>query len=377
MRRSFINLEPYYNSGVEKMNVNVEANLASRPKLQDFKNYNRSEAILKKLYSMLYGHGPGHGTFLSLPFDQLIEHGTGHLFKWRRENPTPEEIKLTGRGCADPRAVAELANAGGYSAYVLHPGVAAYASNFVKPDLPLIYKIDGRLNQPDAASIQSIIGDIKDAVNLGASAIGTSLYPGSDMIGKDMERVAAVVRKAHANGFPAVVWAYARGEGVDNIKDTLYWTSTACSLAASMGADIIKTKYPAPVTDKNRDEYFAYIQSQEKKVKGIEKYLEFEPEKGEKLSHEQLVERVTYLTDAAPESFMVVSGGPKIKGNAKEELVEQTKVVMEGGAEGRIIGRNFWGVPMEEALDLTSAVKEAMKDKRYQRAFSRGTFTFK
>ncbi|RZB28880.1 MAG: hypothetical protein SRB1_03116, partial [Desulfobacteraceae bacterium Eth-SRB1] len=124
-------------------------------------------------------------------------------------------------------------------------------------------------------------------------------------------------------------------------------------------------------------EYFAYIQSQEKKVKGIEKYLEFEPEKGEQLSHEQLVERVTYLTDAAPESFMVVSGGPKIKGNAKEELVEQTKVVMEGGAEGRIIGRNFWGVPMEEALDLTSAVKEAMKDTKYRRAFSRGTFTFK
>ncbi|CAD7774921.1 Fructose-bisphosphate aldolase class 1 [Candidatus Methanoperedenaceae archaeon GB50] len=362
--------------GVEKMSVDIEMNLANRPKLQDFKNYNRSEAILKRLYSMLYEHGPGYGTFLSLPFDQLIEHGTGHLFKWRREDSTPEEIELRGRGCADPRAVAELANRGGYSAYVLHPGVAAYASNFVRPDLPLIYKIDGRLNQPDTASIQSIIGDVKDAVNLGASAIGTSLYPGSDMIREDMERVAAIVREAHANGLPAVVWAYARGKGVDNIKETLYWTSTACSLAASLGADIIKTKYPAPVTDKNRDEYFSYIQSQEKKVKGIEKYLELEPEKGEELSHEELVERITYLTDAAPESFIVVSGGPKIEGDAKEELVEQTKIVMEGGAEGRIIGRNFWGVSLEEALDLTAAVKEVMRDKRFRRPFSRGIFTY-
>lgn len=359
------------------MAINVKANIAARPRIEDFKNFNRSEAVLKRLYSMFYEHGPGHGTFLSLPFDQLVEHGPGHLFTWRRDDTTPDEIRIKGRGCADPRAVAELANVGDYSAYVLHPGLAAYASNFIRPDLPLIYKIDGRANQPRSASIQSVIGDIEDAMDLGAAAIGTSLYPGSEMIREDMERVGATVREAHKRGFPAVVWAYARGPEVDDIKETLYWTSNACAIASSIGADVIKTKYPALVTDKNRKRYGEYIKSLEKNAKEAWKYLEFEPKEGQELNHEQLVERMTYLLDAAPGSLVVVSGGPKISGDAKKELVEQTRIVMDSGAEGRIIGRNFWGVSVREAFCLTSAVEIVMKGPQYHRGFSRGTFTYK
>lgn len=359
------------------MKINIQANLASRPRIEDFKNFNRSEAVLKKLYSMFYEHGPGNGTFLSLPFDQLVEHGPAYLFAWRREDPSPYEIRVKGRGCADPRAVAELANSGDYSAIVLHPGLAAYTSNYLDPSLPLIYKIDGRPNQPASSSIQSIIGDIDDAVSLGAAAIGTSLYPGSEMIREDMERVSAVIRQAHKRGFPAVVWAYARGPGIETINETLYWTSNACIIAASIGADVIKTKYPSPVTQKNRTAYEEYIKSQESKVKGIGKYLTFESAEDGKLTYEQLVERVTYLVDSAPESLIVVSGGPKISGNAKEELVQQTRIVMDGGAEGRIIGRNLWGVPLKEALELTEAVGQIMKNPEYWRGFSRDPFIYK
>ena len=78
---------------------------------------------------MFYAHGPGNGKFLSLPFDQRVEHGPGHMAKWER--------------AAEPDIVIELANKGNYSALVLPIRTAEKYQNLISPEVPLIVKVDG------------------------------------------------------------------------------------------------------------------------------------------------------------------------------------------------------------------------------------------
>ena len=183
-----------------------------------------------------------------------------------------------------------------------------------------------------------------------------------------MERVSSTIQEAHKEGFPVVVWAYARGPEVDEVKESLYWTSKAVGLAFSLGADIIKTKYPKPVSGSAQDQYCVFLE----KKKAV-RFRELEPENGTG-TDDLHVKRVSLLTKSAPGSFVVVSGGPKLEGDAKEQLIRQTEIVMDGGAEGRIIGRNFWGVPVHEALEYADAVQNVMRKSEYIRVFSRGAF---
>lgn len=197
-----------------------------------------------------------------------------------------------------------------------------------------------------------------------------SFYPGSELTRMDMLRIGRIIREAHMYGMPAVVWAYARGPGVDEVgADSLYWVHYACVVAESLGADIIKTKFPAPVKYEKREAYVKYIQNVAKKTPEAEKYIELEPDKGEELTEEQHIHRVKLIMDAVPRTFVVVSGGPRIREDPKRQLVQTTKIVMNAGAEGRIIGRNFWGVPITEGLEYANIVTEIMREKQYRRPF--------
>jgi class I fructose-bisphosphate aldolase len=340
-------------------------NIESRPRLTQLTHLGRGR--LEKLNKMLYSNGPGNGTFLSLPFDQLIEHGAAHVFKWEKENLS--EVAKTGRGSADPRTVIELANLGDFSAVVLHPGIVDKYQELLKLDVPLIYKIDGHMSIPQNPHILSTIGSIKEALRLGASAIGTSFYPGSEMNREDMERVGEIIRKAHEYGLPAVLWTYPRGPGVNDVGgDSLYWVHYGVVVAESLGADIIKTKFPEPVKKEKKEIYDNYIKKISKKIKSVQRYIELEPDEGEELTEKQHTTRMKLVVDAVPRSFVVVSGGPKIKEKPEENLAKITRIVMNAGAEGRIIGRNFWGVPINKGMKYTNIVAEIMKQPKYYRS---------
>lgn len=341
-------------------------NIKGRPKLKNLTYLCRGR--IEKLYRMLYAKGPGEGTFLSLPFDHLLEHGAAHTFKWKKLDI--EYLAITGRGSADPRTVIDLANKGDFSAVVLHPGIIDKYQNHLRPDLPLIYKIDGHMTLPHNPSIHATLGSVKDALKLGATAVGMSFYPGSTRTREDMERTSKIIRVAHMNGLPAVVWSYARGPGVSEVgNDSLYWVHYACVVAESLGADIIKTKFPKPVEEKKREAYFKYLKKVAKKTPEADRYIELEPEKDEELTEEQHTDRMKLVTDAVPRTFIVVSGGPKTKENPRDKLVSTTKIVMNAGAEGRIIGRNFWGVPTKKALEYVNAVSKIMKEPKYRRPY--------
>lgn len=344
--------------------------LEGRPRLDHLTHIGRGR--MERLYRMLYEKGTGNGTFLSLPFDQLVEHGAVHTFKWEKEDLT--NIALTGRGAADPRTVIELANKGDFSAIVLHPGIVEKYQNLLAPDIPLIYKIDGHMTLPRNPPIPSTLGSVKDAVKLGAAAVGMSFYPGSEMTREDMFRISCVIREAHSYGLPAVVWAYARGPGVNEVgADSLFWVHYACVVAESLGADIVKTKFPTPVKEEKRAAYLDFLRKTASKIPEAENYITLEPEDGEVLTEVQHTHRIELVVDAVPGTFVIVSGGPKIRGDPRKELAYITRIVMNAGAEGRIIGRNFWGVPLSEGLEYANLVAEIMKAPQYHRPFKRGT----
>jgi len=348
------------------MKGNVAANIAGRPKLERLAHLGRGR--LEKLYGMLYQNGPGNGTFLSLPFDQLVEHGASHTLKWEKKDLT--NVAITGRGSADPRTVIELANKGDFSAIVLHPGIVDKYQDLLGLNIPLIYKVDGHMTIPQNPAIPSTLGSVKDALRLGATAVGMSFYPGSELAREDMERISSLVGEAHMYGLPAVVWAYARGLGVDEMgADSLYWVHYACVVAESLGADIIKTKFPSPVKEDKNEAYLNFLKKTAKKTSEAQIYIELEPEKGGELTEKQHTKRMKMVVDAVPRSFVVVSGGPKIKEDPGKALVTTTRIVMNAGAEGRIIGRNFWGVPVEEGLEYARIVAKIMKEPQYYRPF--------
>ena len=370
--------------------INVADNVDVRPRLEKLRFL--EPGVEANLYRMLYVNGPGNGTALFMPFDQKSsEHGPGHEFLWERDNATTEEINIRGKGSADMRAIAELVNRGNFSGYVLHPGNVRQFKHLFRPDIPLIYKIDGHISQPQSAGIMSTVGTVEDALRYGASAIGLTIYPGGEHVKADFERAAQIIREAHKAGLVAVVWAYARGSGLDEkaiLKDnegefqgvtqadSLYWTHYAVSIASGfLGADIVKTKYPAKVKPDNRRAYDAFIENLAKKNSSMIAYKYLEPKDAQKsLTPEQEIFRASLVVQAAPNSIVIFSGGPKIPGDPTKSLVKQTEVVMKAGAEGGIYGRNIWGLPVDEGLKAAGAINEVISRQEFHRKLTEPRF---
>lgn len=369
------------------LDIDVARNVAVRPRLEKLRLQPGVEA---RLYDMLYRHGPGNGTGLFLPFDQKsAEHGPGHEFLWKRHDAGADEIRLRGEGAADIRTIAELVNTGNFSGYVLHPGTARKSKHLFRPDIPLIYKIDGHLTQPAPAEIQSTVGSIEDALQLGASAIGISLYVGSKHIRDDLERAGRLREQSLRAGLPLVVWAYPRGPGLDSDMegfegqtqaDSLLWVHYAVVVASEVvGADIVKTKFPEPVKPANRKAYDTYVGKLAKRNSSFAAYKYLEPQsKPEKpetpLTHEQHVYRAGIVVGSVPSTIVIFSGGPKAKGDPTEALVKETAMIMDAGGEGGIYGRKVWGVPVEDGLRAAGAITDVMRRPEYARKLRQPRF---
>ncbi len=351
--------------------------IANRVKLTDMMR-SRGRGVIEKLYRMFYLHGPGAGTFLGLPFDQLVEHGPAHGFKWEY--------------CAEPRSIIELANRGRFSALVLSLAQAQKYQHDIDHDIPLIVKLDGHFYTGKANEANyprhTMFGSIEDALRIGACAVGLSFYLGSEQTGEDVERVAKMREMAHNNGLPLVLWSYPRGPLFDAIgADSLFACHYAVSAAESLGADVIKTKFPSVLKPKQRHEYEKFIKREySRKIPEADRYLELEPEKKalaayvKKMKEEKKepnfdslfdrarhIERAKIVVGAATRTFVIFSGGFRIEENPEDALVESTEIIMAADAEGRTVGRNFWGVPIEEGLKYAKAVAKVMKKSEYKR----------
>ncbi len=174
-----------------------------------FCHTNRSPQVLRSLQSM-YSHGRLSGTgYLSiLPVDQGIEHSAGASF-------APNPIYF------DPENIVKLAIEGGANAVASTFGVLASVSRKYAHRIPFIVKINHNelLTYPNKYD-QIMFGSVEEAWNLGATAVGATIYFGSDESTRQIVEVAQAFERAHELGMATVLWCYLRNnafkkDGVD------------------------------------------------------------------------------------------------------------------------------------------------------------------
>jgi class I fructose-bisphosphate aldolase len=352
---------------VSDLRAEPEVNVQLRPTLEVIAhNAGMGRARFSELYRMFYCSGPGNGTMLSLPFDQLVEHGIGHVFNWARS--------------ADPRAVIELANTGYFSALALSIGQAEKYQHLICPDVPLLVKVDGHLlvGKEVQYDRHSNMASVERAVAAGANAVGFTFYIGGKETERDMERVAQIVESAHDLHKPVFMWAYTRGPLPDAMgADSLYWCAQGVSVAESLGVDVVKQKFPMPAKNnevyrKNlsriRDEKGYFYSS----MPNVSELLKLEPEDPKNVPYDMHVKRLAFMSLVAPNLLKIISGGPKSEN--EDELLNVLRAVMDSGNEGQIVGRNLWGRPIDEAKGLAKRMHEIMREEKYHRALKEQRF---
>jgi class I fructose-bisphosphate aldolase len=279
-----------------------------------------SKASLVRILN--HGKLGGTGKLVILPVDQGFEHGPARSFA-----PNPAAY--------DPRYHFQLAIEAGLSAYAAPLGMIEAGASTFAGQIPLILKLNSS-NSLATEKDQAVTGSIADALRLGCSAIGFTIYPGSEYAFSQMDQLRELAEEAKSVGLAVVVWSYPRGPLLDKVGETaLDICAYAAHMAALLGAHIIKVKPPTEAL------------SLEAAKKVYEK---------ENIPRATMEERVRHVVQCcfAGRRIVVFSGGEN-KGDT-EALLTEIKSIAAGGANGAIIGRNTFQRPRAEALDLLSKI---------------------
>jgi class I fructose-bisphosphate aldolase len=266
---------------------------------------------------LMHGRTGGSGKLVILPVDQGFEHGPGRSFA---SNPD----------AYDPHYHFELAIEGGLSAFAAPLGLLAAGADRYAGEIPLILKANNA-NSLGNIKDEAITATVRDALELGCSAIGYTIYPGSDRQYEMFEEVRAGAAEAKANGLAVVVWAYPRGGQLDAQGETaLDVVAYGAHIAALLGAHIIKVKPPT-----------AHIAEPEAQAAYAREAGEFD----------SLARRVAHVMQAAfaGRRIVIFSGGPA---RSDDAVLDEIRQVHRGGANGSIVGRNAFQRPRQEALRL-------------------------
>jgi len=279
----------------------------------------------------LLNHGAlaGTGKLVILPVDQGFEHGPARSFA-----PNAEGY--------DPEYHVRLAIDSGCNAYAAPLGFLEAVADKFAGQVPLILK----LNNSDTlakveAPMSAVTGSVKDAVRLGCSAVGYTIYPGSGARNRQYEDLRQIIAEAKDAGLAAVVWAYPRGAGLSKDGETaIDIVAYAAQISAQLGAHVIKIKPPKDHLE----------QPEAKKV--FEKYA---------IPTKTMAERVRHCVQAAfnGKRIVIFSGGEtKDDVNA---ILDEVKQIAQGGGFGSIMGRNAFQRPRADALKLLQQVQQVFR----------------
>ena len=269
---------------------------------------------------LMHGKLGGTGKMVILPVDQGFEHGPDRSFAM---NPD----------AYDPHYHYDLAIEAGLNAYAAPLGMIEAGADTFAGQIPTILKINSSnsLHNGGTAPHQATTASVKDALRLGCSAIGFTIYPGSDAAFDMFEEITNIAEEAKANGLAVVIWSYPRGGDLSKIGETaMDICAYATHIAAMLGAHIIKVKPPTQALENLET------------IKVYEKL---------KIPMNTLEERVRHIIKTAFDGrrIVVFSGG-----NAKgeEDIYNEIRQIYKGGANGSIIGRNTFQRPREDALKM-------------------------
>ena len=286
----------------------------------------------KLAYILMHGKLGGTGKLVILPVDQGFEHGPARSFSLNNE-------------AYDPHYHYRLAIEAGLNAYAAPLGMIELGADLYAGAIPTILKVNSNnsLSPKNGIPYQAITASVKDALRLGCSAIGFTIYPGSESVHDMINEVAEMTREAKEYGLAVVIWSYPRGGDISKKGETaIDVTAYAAHIAALIGAHIIKVK---PPTD--------YIEQPEaKKV-----YEEM------KIPISTMVERVSHIKDVcfAGKRIILFSGG---QSRSLQDIYLEARAINKGGGYGSIIGRNTFQRPRVEALQMLEEIIAIYSDKK-------------
>lgn len=231
------------------------------------------EVSLKKLFTK--------GKCVFLAYDQGLEHG-------------PTDFNDDN---VDPAYIIEIGKKAKVNALVFQKGIAEkYKKEIKSSKIPLILKLNGKTSLVGGEPFSTQLCTVKEALALGASAVGYTVYIGSEYESRMLEQFEQIEREAHAHGLPVIAWIYPRGKSIEG-KPENELLAYAARVGLEIGADIVKIHW-----------------------------------KGSK-------EDLAWAVKAAGKCKIVIAGGMK-KGDA--DLLAQIKMALQAGVAGVAIGRNIW-----------------------------------
>jgi fructose-bisphosphate aldolase, class I len=304
-----------------------------------FSDTDRPPQVLRNLEA-LFSHGRLAGTgYLSiLPVDQGVEHSAGSSF-----GPNIDYF--------DPERIVRLALEGGCNAVASTLGVLGAVARKYAHKIPFILKINHNelLTYPNRYD-QVLFASVQQAFDLGAAAVGATIYFGSEESTRQITEISAAFETAHALGLATILWCYVRNNafksssGDHQVSADL--TGQANHLGATIEADLVKQKLPLqnggyPAMNKERS------------------YGKHSPVMYEELSSEHPIDLCRYqvLNNYCGRIGLINSGGPSGK-NDFREAVRTAVINKRAGGIGLISGRKAFQRPMPDGVKLLNAVQD-------------------
>lgn len=292
------------------------------------------------------GRLAGTGYLSILPVDQAVEHSAGSAF-------SPNPIYF------DPENIIKLAIEGGCNAVASTVGGMAIIARRYAHKIPFIVKINHNelLTYPNKFD-QIMFGSVKDAWNLGAVAVGATVYFGSKESDRQITEVSKAFEEAHNLGMATVLWCYLRNKNFKKGKVdygvSADLTGQANHLGATIQADIIKQKLP-----ENNGGYKAL------NTDGIS-YGKFDDRMYTKLATDNPIDLCRYqvINGYMGRAGLINSGGASEGDKDLKEAVRTAIINKRAGGMGMISGRKSFQRPFEEGIDLLQAIQDVYLDKQ-------------
>jgi class I fructose-bisphosphate aldolase len=302
----------------------------------------RSPSVLRSLQSLFdNGRLAGTGYLSILPVDQGIEHSAGASFA-----PNPQYF--------DPANIVKLAIEGGCNAVASTFGVLGVVARKYAHKIPFIVKINHNelLTLPNKFD-QVMFGTVKEAHNMGAVAVGATIYFGSDESTRQITEVSRAFAEAHELGMACILWCYLRNPKYKTPEGDMHaaadLTSQANHLGVTIQADIIKQKLP------ERNGGYTAVEKELGGSYGKTSKLIYE-----KLTTDNPIDLVRYQVANCymGRCGLINSGGESKGASDLAEAVRTAVINKRGGGMGLISGRKAFQRPMNEGIQLLNSIQD-------------------
>lgn len=299
----------------------------------------RAPTVLRSL-AQIFGHGRLAGTgYLSiLPVDQGIEHSAGASFA-----PNPEYF--------DPENIVKLALEGGCNAVASTLGLLGSVARKYAHKIPFLVKLNHNelLSHPNTYD-QVYFGQVEQAFEMGAVAVGATIYFGSEESRRQIQETSEAFARAHELGMATVLWCYLRNSAFKKDKDyhnSADLTGQANHLGVTIQADIIKQKLPT-----NNGGYRA-----------LEGFGKTHDDVYSKLTSDHPIDLARYQVANCymGRAGLINSGGASAKDDLKQ-AVRTAVINKRAGGTGLISGRKSFQRPMKDGVELLNAIQDVFLD---------------